>query len=178
VTGIEAANAWLPGFVADYNGRFGRVPASSKDLHRPLSARDDLDEALAWRETRTVTANLTLHYDRMMLLLDPTPQARGLARKQVEVVNYPDGRFAVRHAGTDLPFRVFDKIATLAPGTVVESKRLGEALAYVREQQAAYPVNQRRGAPGRARPPNNLEAPGVPARKRGSDSAASTLHAP
>ena len=68
-----AANAWLPGFMADYNGRFGREPANGKDVHRPLSARDDLDEILAWRETRAVTANLVLHYDRMTLLLDPTP---------------------------------------------------------------------------------------------------------
>jgi hypothetical protein len=45
-----------------------------------------LDEILAWREERTVTRNLTLHYDRMMLLLDPTPLARGLVRKKVEVV--------------------------------------------------------------------------------------------
>ena len=127
----EAANAWLPGFMADYNGRFGRDPANAKDLHRPLSAQDNLDDALAWRETRTVTANLVLHYDRMTLLLDPTPRARALARKQVEVVNYPDGRFAVRHAGADLPFRVFDTIATMAQGTVVESKRLGEVLAHV-----------------------------------------------
>jgi hypothetical protein len=42
---------------------------------------------LAWREERTVTRNLTLHYDRMMLLLDPTSLARGLVRKKVEVVN-------------------------------------------------------------------------------------------
>ena len=46
-----------------------------------------------------------------MLILEPTLQARALARKQVEVVNYPDGRFAVRHEGTDLPYRVLDKIA-------------------------------------------------------------------
>jgi hypothetical protein len=173
----EAANAWLPGFVEGYNQRFGRAPLNAKDLHRPLSARDDPDEALAWRETRTVTANLTLHYDRMMLLLDPTPRARGLARQQVEVVNYPDGRFAVRHGGEALPFRVFDKIATVAPGAVVENKRLGEALAHVQARQAAYPANRRRGAPGRTRPPNNLEAPGVPARKGKRQGATSTLHA-
>ena len=79
---IEAANAWLPGFVANYNGRFGRQPANAKDLHRPLTAADDLDEILAWREERTVTQNLTLHYDRMMLLLDPTPLARGLVHQE------------------------------------------------------------------------------------------------
>jgi Winged helix-turn helix len=63
VTGVEAGNAWLPGFVAGYNARFGREPLVAKDLHRPVSAGDDLDEVLAWREERTVTANLVLHYD-------------------------------------------------------------------------------------------------------------------
>ena len=48
-----------------------------------------------------------------MLLLDPTPFARGLVRKKVEVVNYPDGRFAVQFEGISLPFRVFDKIQTV-----------------------------------------------------------------
>jgi hypothetical protein len=96
---------------------------------------------LAWREERTVTRNLTLRYDRMMLLLDPTR----LAGKKVEVVNYPDGRFAVRHEGVALPFRVFDKIQTVAPGAIVENKRLGEALAFARELQASYPP-KRRGA--------------------------------
>ena len=71
-----------------------------------------------------VTRNLTLRYDRMMILLDPTPFARGLAGKKVEVVNYPEGRFAVRHEGVALPFRVFDKIQTVAPGAIVKTKRL------------------------------------------------------
>ena len=78
ISSIEAANAWLPGFITAYNARFGREPANAKDLHRPLTAADDLDEILAWRETRTVTHNLTLHYDRMKLILDPTPLARRL----------------------------------------------------------------------------------------------------
>ena len=85
--------------MASYNGRFGREPANAKDLHRTLTAADDLDETLAWREARTVTQNLTLHYDRMLLILEPTPLARSLARKKVEVVNYPDGRFAVQFDG-------------------------------------------------------------------------------
>jgi len=102
----------------------------------------------------------------MMLLLDPTPFARGLAGKKVEVVNYPDGRFAVRHEGVVLPFRVFDKIQTVAPGAIVENKRLGAALAFVRELQASYPPNRRRGDPRRQRPPNNLEAPGMPTKGR------------
>src|SRR5260370_26957457 len=99
---------------------------------------------------------MTLTYVRMMLIMAPTLEARALARKQVEVVNYPDGRFAVRHAGVDLPFRLFDKIGVVRTGAIAESKRLGEALAYVQARQAEYPVNHPRGAGGRAPPPNNL----------------------
>src|SRR4051794_14126408 len=91
VATIEAANDWLPGFIDTYNKRFGQAPANAKNLHRPLTVADDLDEVLAWREVRTVTKNLTLHYDRMMLLLEPSPFVLGLVRKKVEGVSYPDG---------------------------------------------------------------------------------------
>lgn len=179
ISTMEAGNAWLPTFIEAYNERFAHLPANAKDLHRLAPASDVLDEALAWREVRMVSTNLTLHYDRMLLILEPTLQTRALARKQVEVVNYPDGRFAVRHAGTDLPFRMLDKIAIVTPGTIVDSKRLGEALIWVKARQEAYPANQRRGATGRARPPNNLEAPGSPSRKGGKtgDGDISTLQA-
>jgi hypothetical protein len=69
------------------------------------------------------------------------------------VVNYPDGRFAVRHEGVAPPFRVFDKIRTVEPGAIVENQRLGVALAFVRELQASYPPDGRRGDPRRQRPP-------------------------
>jgi hypothetical protein len=166
ISTVAAANAWLPGFITDYNSHFGRDPANAKDLHRPLSAEEDLDEILAWREERTVTHNLTLHYDRMMLILDPTPLARGLVRKKVVVVNYADGRFAVQFNGMPLAFRVFDKIRTVDPGTIVENKRLGAALALVKQQQAAFAPHQRRKDIARQRPPNNLEAPGLPSKGR------------
>jgi hypothetical protein len=163
---MSAANAWLPGFITAYNQRFGREPANAKDLHRPLAPADDLDEILAWREQRTVTRNLTLHYDRMMLILDPTPLTRGLVGKKVEVVNYPDGRFAVQFNGTALGFKVFDKIQTVRPGTIVDNKQLSAVLEQIKMQQAAYPARQQRGHVARQRPPNNLEAPGLPSKGR------------
>jgi hypothetical protein len=173
IASIEVANAWLPGFVAAHNARFGREPANVKDLHRTLTAADDLDEILAWREERTVTQNLTLHYDRMMLVLEPTALARSLARKKVEVVNYPDGRFAVQFDGKSLPYRMFDKIRTVEPGAIVDNKRLSAVLAMVKARQADYEPNRQRGHVARQRPPNNLEAPGLPSKGRTSRAAAS-----
>ena len=171
ISSIEAANAWLPDFIASHNARFGREPANAKDLHRKLTAADDLDEILAWREERTVTQNLTLHYDRMMLILEPTPLARGLVRRKVEVVNYPDGRFAVQCNGRSLPYRMFDTIQTVPPGTIVDNKRLSAVLAMVKARQAEYAPKRQRGHVARQRPPNNLDAPGLPSKGRASPAA-------
>ena len=114
-----------------------------------------------------MTRNPTLHYDRMMLLLDPTSLARGLVRKKVEVVNYPDGRFAVQFNGTALGFKVFDKIQTVQPGAIVENKRLSAVLEQIKAQQAAYSARQQRGHVGRRRSPNKPGAPGLPSKGRG-----------
>jgi hypothetical protein len=50
ISTIEAANTFRPSFVANYNGRFAKLPARDKDLHRLLDPRQDLDQILCWRE--------------------------------------------------------------------------------------------------------------------------------
>src|SRR5208337_759504 len=88
----------------------------------------------------------------------------GLRRNDAQ--HYPDGRFAVQFEGTPLEFRVFDKIRTVQPGDIVENKRLSAVLEQVKAQQAAYPPKRQRGHVARQRPPNNLEAPGLPSKGR------------
>jgi hypothetical protein len=98
-------------------------------------------------------------------------------RKTVDVVNYPDGRFAVQFEGVSLSFRKFDKIQTVEPGEIVENKRLGAALAMVKQHQDSYEPHQRRYHPARQRPPNNLEAPGQPTKGRPSRQIAAAVAA-
>ena len=62
---LAEGNALLRAFMADYNARFGKAPANNKDLHRPLRAGDDLDDAFAWKEERTLSQALTLQYDNL-----------------------------------------------------------------------------------------------------------------
>src|SRR6516165_6805441 len=101
-----------------------------------------------------------------MLHLDLTSLARGLACKKVEILNCPDGRFEVQFDGTALDFKVFDKIQTVQPGAIVDNKRLSAVLEQIKAQQAVYPARQQRGHVARQRPPNNLEAPGLPSKGR------------
>ncbi len=51
------------------------------------------------------------------------------------VVDYPDGRLTIRYKGVELAYRTFDKIQQVDQGAIIENKRLGAALAFIREQQ-------------------------------------------
>jgi hypothetical protein len=97
---LAEGNALLPAFIADYNARFAKAPANNKKLHRPLRAGDDLDDAFAWKEERTLSQALTLQYDKVVFILEPTDQAKAAIGKRVSVVDYPDGRLAIRYKGS------------------------------------------------------------------------------
>jgi hypothetical protein len=59
-------------FCANSSSAKGRVERA----HRPLRGDENLDLLMAWRETRRVTKSLTIQYDRVMYLLDDTPENR------------------------------------------------------------------------------------------------------
>jgi hypothetical protein len=132
---IGAGSELLPGFLADYNARFGKERHNPKNLHRPLSAGDHLTDVFAWREERTVSNSLTLQYDKVVLLLEPNAVTRELSRKRVTVVDYPDGRLAIRYRGLDLAYTTFDQLRQVSQATVVENKHLGAVLSHIRERQ-------------------------------------------
>jgi hypothetical protein len=142
---LAAANALLPAFVADYNARFAKPPANKKDLHRPLRAGDDLDDAFAWKEERTLSQALTLQYDKMIFILEPSEQAKAAIGKRVTVVDYPDGRLSIHYKGMDLAYRTFDKIRQIDQGAIADSKHLGAVLAVIRNEQLRRQPERRSG---------------------------------
>jgi hypothetical protein len=142
---LAAGNALLPAFTADYNARFGKPPANKKDLHRPLRAGDDLEDAFAWKEERTLSQALTLQYDKVIFILEPSEQAKAAIGKRVTVVDYPDGRLAIRHKGVELAYRTFDKLRQVDQGTIADNKRLGSVLAMIRDEQLRREPERRSG---------------------------------
>ncbi len=153
---IEAGNAFLPAFMEQYNARFAKSPFDDRDVHRVLTSHDDLDDAFAWKEDRTVSGNLTLQYDQVLFMLEPTPISRPLARKRVTVVDYPDGRLVIRHNGIDLPYRTFDKRPQVNQAAIVENKRLGPILAYIAQQQKELDMSRSTKAPRRRGQKNHM----------------------
>jgi len=133
---MEAGNAFLPGFMEDYNARFAIVPARPDNLHRPLNlAPDRLTEILCKREQRYVGSQLTFSFERQRIMLEETEVTRGLVGRYVETYAYADGRLEVRWKGYSLPYTVFDKDQRVTHAAITENKRLGDVLAYIKERQ-------------------------------------------
>jgi hypothetical protein len=128
ISSIEAANAFMPTYVADYNAMFAKVPREAYDAHRPIREDENLDLIFTWREQRKVTGNLTLHYERKLYLLPDTPENRRYATKYVDVYQFPDGKIEIRAAGVSLPYSTYDKLGAIDQGAIVENKLLGHAL--------------------------------------------------
>jgi hypothetical protein len=54
-------------------------------------------------------------------------------------------RLAIRSRGVELAYRTFDKIRQVGQGAIVENKRLGAALALIREEQLRREPQRRSG---------------------------------
>jgi hypothetical protein len=95
----------------------------------------------------------------MIFLLEPNEVTRKLAGQRVQILDYPDGRLAIRHQGLGLPYTIFDQVRQVEQGAVVENKRLDAVLAYIREQQLRYPERQHRPGPRRRGQTTSLFTP-------------------
>ena len=140
---MEAGNAFLEAFRNDYNGKFSVEPRSPHDVHRPLLSTEDLDRIITWSEMRSVSQQLTLQYDKVLYLIDPSAENQKLAGKRVMVVDFPDGRIQLEYEGRILEYREFDKLAQVHQAEVTDRKRLGAMLAFAKAEQAKLPREKR-----------------------------------
>jgi hypothetical protein len=145
----EAANAYAPHFIADFNGRFGKVPKSTFNAHRPLRDDEDLDAILTWRVMRKVSRSLTVLNDRVIYLLEDTVANRKLIGRYLDVWEYPDGRIEIRADGVALRYVPYDKLSEIDQGVVIEHKRLGHTLQVAQALQAQRDNRRVSGSPSR-----------------------------
>jgi Helix-turn-helix domain len=132
----EAANAFAPSFMADYNARFGKLPRSPFDAHRTLRGDESLEEIFTWRVQRKVSHSLTLQHERQVYLLTDTPQNRVLIHRYIDLWEFPDGRLQIQADGRVIDYERYDRLAIVDTAEIVENKRLGYALQVAQLLQA------------------------------------------
>jgi transposase len=111
---LEAANAFLPRFIADYNRRFAKPPASATAVWRP--APSTLAQTLSCRYARVVARDSTVRLGDRWVQLPRGPRARSYVGCRVEVRELLDGRVLVPYQGAVLATQAAsDPAFTLVP---------------------------------------------------------------
>lgn len=126
ISQIPEGNAYLLEFLQDFNTRFGETPRSNVDLHRPLTAKDDLARILAWQETRTLSKNLTLQFHKTVYQIQTDRPTYALRNAQVTVCVNDQEQILILYQGKVLPYSIYKQQAQQAQ--VVSAKQLDAAL--------------------------------------------------
>jgi transposase len=122
---IEQGNAFLPGFIVQYNRRFAKPPAQPGDAHR--SCVDvDLDSILVRRYTRKLTKDLTFQIGDIVYAIDPDPTHRFRTGMVVALMQHRDGTIEIWNKGMRVPVRCLGRRQRNAP--IVSSKNLDVVL--------------------------------------------------
>lgn len=122
----EAGNAYLPEFMADFNQRFAVQPRSTHDAHRPLTARDCLVHTLTWQETRILTKNLTIQFQKVVYQIQTKRPTYAMQHTTVTVCLDAENNIKIFYKGKSLDYTIFHRQAKQAE--VVESKHIDLAL--------------------------------------------------
>ncbi|MFP2516955.1 ISNCY family transposase [Buttiauxella agrestis] len=147
ISSMEEANLYAEEFMDDYNRRFAKAPRHDFDVHRPLEPDDDLAEVFTWREPRRVSKSLTVQYDKMLYLIEDNDLSRKAIGKYIEVWHYPDGRKELRLNGSVLPYSTYDRLSEIDQGAIVDNKRLGRTLEFIKLVQEKRDNNRSQTVP-------------------------------
>jgi hypothetical protein len=119
-------NLYLPEFLADFNQRFAVEPRSSVNAHRPLTAKEDLARILTWQETRTLSKNLTLQFEKVVYQIQTVRPTYALRNAQVTVCVNAQEDITILYNGKALSYTLYKQQAKQA--AVISSKQLNQAL--------------------------------------------------
>jgi transposase len=126
ISNMTDGNAYLPEFLQDFNQRFAVEARSSVNTHRPLTAKDNLTRILTWQETRTLSKNLTLQFEKVVYQIQTNRPSYALRNAQVTVCVNDREEITILYNGKALPYSIYKQQAKQAE--IVSSKQLDLAL--------------------------------------------------
>jgi transposase len=112
ISSIEQAEAFLPEFIAFWNGRFA-VPAHDEiDAHRPWTGTEKaLDDALARRQERVLSKALTFRCGGTMYCVKTNGPGTALRGAKVTLYHFANGAMEVHYKDRILPATPFKTYA-------------------------------------------------------------------
>jgi hypothetical protein len=126
ISDMHSANAYLPEFLDDFNKRFAVVPRSHHNAHRPLLPSETLDLILGHKEIRTLTKNLTVHYNNVIYQIQTQRPTYALRHAKVTVCENAQGKITIIYKDQPLEYTLYKKPVRQAE--VVSTKSIDDHL--------------------------------------------------
>lgn len=139
ICSMEAAQAFLPSFMATWNDRFAVPPGDPVPAHRPWTQSEDaLDLLLARREERVLSKALTFSYGGTKYCVN-TGGGTALRGVKVVVHHFANDRLRVIYKDRSLALTAYGTYPV--PDAAIDEKTLDARLdALVTARQPAVPI--------------------------------------
>lgn len=135
----DAANAFLPEFMADYNGRFAVAPQNPTDAHRPLlHSPEEIKLILSLHDTRTLSKNLCFQFKNREYQIQGQGKGYRLRGARVTLCVAFDGAVTVLYKGQTLSFRILAEGEQPIP--LDDEKSVHHGVEQAKQRQAARPA--------------------------------------
>ncbi len=109
ISTLSGANQFLKDiFIPWFNDRFGRVPASAVDVHRPLAhmLREDLAHIFSSHHTRRVNNDFTIQFHNVWHQLQEIQPTTIFKNDRVVVEQHLDGTLCIRKGNYTLSYSI------------------------------------------------------------------------
>lgn len=135
ISSIEEANGYVGEFVEKFNEKFAVVAKSTADAHRPLLASEKLEDILLLKESRVLSKNLTISYNRVVYQIVSKRPRYAMRYQRVWVCEDSLGDIKIEYKGKILEYKVHHRQKKQAE--VADSKQVEAAVQF-------KPVKQRK----------------------------------
>lgn len=122
ISDMQAGNAYLPEFRADFNRRFAVAPRSTHDAHRPILKTENLDVILTHQKTGTLSKNLTVQSNKVIYQIQSDRPDYTLRNARVTVCENAKGEVTILYKNKPLAYTIYHKPSRQAE--VVDTKTL------------------------------------------------------
>jgi len=116
INDIDSANAWLPGYIEDFNKRFAVAPKDTADAHLIYPGTPAaLLRTLSVQVTKTLSKNLSCQHENQLLQVSTTGTGLGLRGAKVTLHGHFDGSQELLWKQRKLTYSRMEKLQRQSP---------------------------------------------------------------
>ena len=121
ISTLDAANAYFPEFIEQFNRRFAVVAQNPVNMHRPLLAHHTLNDILCLKYTRILSRQLTVSYENRVYQIQTERPLYAMRLAPVTITEDMVGKISILYKGKTLAYTIFNR---QPKQSIVDAKQL------------------------------------------------------